>query len=115
MFDFPKANYTTQQSQGNHIIYLEGGTLNIFNEIIVSATGIYAGYAGGMYVPTMISKGSNHTAEVVLVPPDDQQEVSVPIPEEGENNGGTDNGGVFVTPMLLSVVMTVHLTTACFV
>ena len=125
MFDFPQANYTTQQNQGNRIIYLEGGTLKVFNEIIVSATGIYSGYTGGKYIPTVISL-SNYKAEVILALPDNQQETSdsVPVPsleptpvdneandnggaEEVESSGGTDNGGGFVTPMLLCLVMTV--------
>mmetsp|Transcript_21894 Transcript_21894/g.62813 ORF Transcript_21894/g.62813 Transcript_21894/m.62813 type:complete len:418 (-) Transcript_21894:2161-3414(-) len=56
-------NPAGQTRNGNRHLFLKDGDLTIFNDIIVHATGIYAGYAGGR-APT---SESDH--KITLIPP----------------------------------------------
>ena len=70
-FNFPATNYTpsvSDQALGNRKFYLKGGTLDILNEAIVAASGIYTKYSGGTFDETIISY-TPFVSEIILVQP----------------------------------------------
>mmetsp|Transcript_8828 Transcript_8828/g.21444 ORF Transcript_8828/g.21444 Transcript_8828/m.21444 type:complete len:498 (-) Transcript_8828:240-1733(-) len=106
-FDFPTANYTTEKFNGNRVIYLEGGTLGLFNEVIVSAGGIYREYAGGKWKTNLISEHPIYVAEISLIPPVQQGDIgsndtvtdvaNIDVDDTGEggvNDKGGDTGSI---------------------
>lgn len=60
--------FVTNTVNGNRVLYLDGGTLNVFNEVIVHATGAYANYSGGTFNETVLSY-EPWLSEVTLVLP----------------------------------------------
>ena len=93
-FNFPPdpANYTKAIAQGNRIFYLNEGTLNVFNEVVVHATGIYESYTGGRFRETIVSYNPHYVSEIKLVK-DDSTTTDKPSGEpEGvdESPGDTD-------------------------
>jgi len=68
-FNFPPdpANYTRALAQGNRIFYLNEGTLNVFNDFIVHATGIYESYTGGRFHETIISNNPDFVSQIKLI------------------------------------------------
>ncbi|KAL7536356.1 hypothetical protein ACHAWF_005443 [Thalassiosira exigua] len=80
VYDFP--NPAGQTRNGNRKLYLEGGSLTIFNDAIVRATGTYVGYTGGR-APSM----HNQTiAMVTLVRPPQAK-------HDGTTSSGQTSGG----------------------
>ena len=84
-FNFPPdpANYTRTLAQGNRIFYLRKGTLNVFNDVIVHATGIYEPYTGGRFHESIVSYNPDYVAEITLVK-DDSDLVTYEDEEEEE-------------------------------
>ena len=67
-FNFPPDEYTKNKPfyMANRLFQLEDGELNVMNELIVSATGIYSKYLGGYLNETLISSDP-FTSEITLV------------------------------------------------
>ena len=67
-FNFPPDEYTKNKPfyMANRLFQLEDGELNVMNELIVSATGIYSKYLGGYFNETLISSDP-FTSEITLV------------------------------------------------
>ena len=67
-FNFPPDEYTKNKPfyMANRLFQLEDGELNVMNELIVSATGIYTKYLGGYLNETLISSDP-FTSEITLV------------------------------------------------
>lgn len=68
-FNFPTVEYTRAIAQGNRIFYLNGGTLNLFNDIIAGATGKYRAYTGGHFSEKIVSYNPVFESEITLVLP----------------------------------------------
>ena len=102
-FNFPPDpdSFTRHAGQSNRIFYLNGGTLNVFNDVIVHATGIYEPYTGGRFQATIVSQIPDFISEIVLVLPattssDNKVEETNPSiddpPEEDEDRPATTDG-----------------------
>ncbi|KAL7555038.1 hypothetical protein ACHAWF_018637 [Thalassiosira exigua] len=62
-------NFPNDTGCGNRIFYMIGGTMNVFNEFVVAATGEYEAYVGGAMVDTVVTSNPNYVGKVKLVPP----------------------------------------------
>ena len=71
-------------------VSLEGGTLDILNEVVVGATGAFVKYVGWRFVETVISfNDPEFVADVKLVDPSTSGEAGTGGGEEGEGDIGT--------------------------
>jgi len=116
-FIFPVTNFTREMTMGNRVFPLQNGTLNVFNEIIVKATGIYSEFTGGRFKEVIVSENPDFVSEITLIPPsvnqkeeDDgaEKEDNVESAEkEGDGNEGASmtSGGdsVLLTPTLFGL------------
>ena len=68
-------------------VYLEGGTLDILNEVVVGATGIYKKYVGWVYNETVVSYNPVFLADIKLVEPSSVEETSIPAPSPPSTPG----------------------------
>ncbi|EJK43707.1 hypothetical protein THAOC_37819 [Thalassiosira oceanica] len=126
-FNFPTVEYTREVFQGNRIYYLNGGTLNLFNEIIAGATGKYRAYKGGRFSAKILSYNPVFEAEMTLVLPasnekhesDQAKEESAEgskdagsstnedeiIEGEGEGKDKASSGGIFVLSPIIGLFL----------
>ena len=75
------ANWTgATQLNGNGFLYLEGGVMDMIDNDIVSATGVYEKYAGGTSIWNIVSR-EPFFCEITLIEP-------APIGQEDEGTGG---------------------------
>ncbi len=70
VFNFPSSNFAPSISHGNRLFYLEEGTLDVLNEVIVAASGIYSRYKGGRFNETIVSYNPVFVSEVILLESD---------------------------------------------
>ena len=69
-FNFPNNTHTNNDiMQGNHELFLKGGYLSVFNEIIVAADGEYTKYSGGRLHKTIMSSKHVFVTQITLVAP----------------------------------------------
>jgi hypothetical protein len=66
-FNFPSSNFVPPIAQGNRLFYLEEGTLDVLNEVIVAASGIYSKYSGGRFQETIVSYNPVFVSEIILL------------------------------------------------
>ena len=90
-FNFPSVEYTRALAQGNRIFYLDGGTLDVFNEIIAGASGKYSAYAGGRFSEKIVSYNPVFESEITLVLPafNAESDLSVQAEDGEESNEGS--------------------------
>jgi hypothetical protein len=102
-FNFPPDEYTKNKPfyMANRLFQLEDGELNVMNELIVSATGIYSKYLGGYLNETLISSDP-FTSEITLVEKinssasddatetDETSNTNADVVEEVEDSSGDD-------------------------
>ncbi len=81
-FNFPRTYLPEWASQYVAIrnVFLEGGTLDILNHVVVGATGIYQKYVGWDYNETVLSYNPVFLADIKLVEPSGIEETSIPAP-----------------------------------
>ena len=93
-FDFPVSYHNlTQGWQGNRIFYLEGGTLDVLDEIIVAATGNYSKYAGGMFHEVIVTSDPDWVSEIwVTLHPPSSSSSSPSDDGDGTTGGGGSDG-----------------------
>ena len=97
-FTFPATNSTPSlfhQSLGNRKFYFEGGTLDVLNEAIVAADGIYAKYSGGTFNKNIVSYYDPFVSEIILLGPGGTQleeEIEVGAEFEAEEVLGSTSG-----------------------
>ena len=68
-FNFPTVEYTRAIFRGDRIFYLDGGTLNVLNQVIAGATGKYRAYTGGRFSEKIVSYDPTYESEITLVLP----------------------------------------------
>ena len=66
---------------------MKGGTLDILNEVVVGATGIYKKYVGWGYNETIVSYNPVFLADIKLVEPSGVEETSIPAPSPPSTPG----------------------------
>ena len=100
-FNFPVSTFAPPIAHGNRLFYLEGGTLDVLNEAIVAASGIYRKYDGGRFKETIVSYNPVFVSEIVLLESDSSTETE----DNGENKDedSTSNGATsrFQRPLTL--------------
>ena len=69
-FNFPSSNFAPPIAHGNRLFYFEEGTLDVLNEVIVAASGIYSKYKGGRFNETIVSYNPVFVSEVILLESD---------------------------------------------
>ena len=73
-------------------VYLDGGSIDILNQVVVGASGAYKSYVGWIYDETIVSYNPVFTADIKLLDPSAEAETgaSAPSPSSsiGEGNGG---------------------------
>jgi hypothetical protein len=110
-FNFPVTNFTREMTMGNRVFFLQNGTLNVFNEIIVQATGIYRDFAGGRFQEVIVSSDPIFVSEVTMIPPSSVQnegdsETKDKTEESGKEGGDMTSGAEsVVTPRLFGLVV----------
>jgi hypothetical protein len=85
-FVFPPNNYTVNIQRANRHFYMNEGSLVIYNEVIVGATGIYKRFTGGNVTVTVHSHSSDpyYNATILLMEPSNGEE----SPAESSNGSG---------------------------
>eukprot|EP00563_Minutocellus_polymorphus_P018852 CAMPEP_0197722322 /NCGR_PEP_ID=MMETSP1434-20131217/5054_1 /TAXON_ID=265543 /ORGANISM="Minutocellus polymorphus, Strain CCMP3303" /LENGTH=462 /DNA_ID=CAMNT_0043307463 /DNA_START=163 /DNA_END=1551 /DNA_ORIENTATION=+ len=69
-FGFPATNITSlKEYNANRKFYVRGGTLDVLNEVIVAASGIYGKYSGGRLEEKVVSESPAFVSEITLVEP----------------------------------------------
>lgn len=68
-YSFIAEKYTPKIGLGNRVFYLDDGVINVLDEIIVGATGVYTEYKGGTFEETVISSNptTNYISEITLI------------------------------------------------
>lgn len=84
-FLFPPNNYTLN-IQSNRHFYLNEGSLIIYDEVVVGATGIYKKYTGGIVTETVHSLYPYNATVLLMEPSNMGKEES---PAESSNSGGS--------------------------
>lgn len=112
-FNFPVTNFTREMIMGNRAFFLEGGTLNVFNEIIVQATGIYSDFAGGRFQEIIVSPDPIFVSEITMIPPSSVEKEGNDVAgteteekaEESDGNEGGDmtSGAAVIAPTLFGL------------
>jgi len=84
-FLFPPNDYTLN-IQSNRHFYLNEGSLVIYNEVVIGATGIYKRYTGGIVTETVESLDPYYNATILLMEPSNMG--GDESPAEGSTNSG---------------------------
>ena len=84
---FPFNDYTLNIHSNRHF-YLNEGSLVIYNEVVVGATGIYKRYTGGIVTETVESLDPYYTATILLMEPSNMGGDESPA-ESSTNSGGS--------------------------
>jgi hypothetical protein len=95
-FIFPPNDFTREISQGNCHFFLNEGTLNIYNDVVVGATGIYKQYTGGIIHETIYSR-TPYNSSIHLVVPSAEDSSSTTgdenAPTEVDGSSASSSGG----------------------
>ena len=101
-FLFPLNNYTDNVQRANRHFYMNEGSLVIYNEVIVGATGIYKRFTGGNVTETVVRDGFHpyYNATILLMEPTGGEE----SPAESSTNSGGSYRHSIVEWCILSVL-----------
>ena len=74
-------------------VYLDGGSIDILNQVVVGASGAYKSYVGWIYDETIVSYNPIFTADIKLLDPSAEAETgaSAPSPSSSIEEGNSVN------------------------
>ncbi|KAL3784833.1 hypothetical protein ACHAW5_009052 [Stephanodiscus triporus] len=91
-FYFPSNDFTREIAQGNRHFFLNEGTLNIYNDVVVGATGRYKQYTGGIIHETIHSQIPYNSSIHLVVPSiEDSSSTGEKAPTEVDGGSATSS------------------------
>jgi hypothetical protein len=106
---FPPNDYTLN-IQSNRHFYLNEGSLVIYNEVVVGATGIYKRYTGGIVTETVESLDPYYNATILLMEPSNMGGDESPA-ESSTNSGGSYRHSIVewcTTIIIINIIINRH-------